>query len=448
MGKIKKNKKNILITIVLIALIYLILCVVFSFMIPSNILVGKTNLSNSTYKNVENELNEIVENSKVEISDKSMGEKTFSFSDLGIEINPEYEKELKKVDNFFFWLNIKPIDMTNKLLVLDEDKISKNIDDFLNKTQKTKGPQNAYITYENSKYTIIPEVESKQVNSDELAKGIIDSIKGSEKNYKINTEKYYTKPEISSKDLEKNLAVLNETISKEFYINFGEDKEQLSKDEVANFINVHEDGTYTFEKSSFEEYVTTLTYKYDTVKYTDTQRTQKVYYSTDTGKEFEKQLKDNNKTTVSVDTVENKDTKKIEQKAKGKKDTYIEVNISSQHLWYYKDNKLVLDTPVVTGDHSKSFDTPIGQFSIYAMQLDQVLDGSTVGYDYLYPVDYWMPFNGGVGFHDTRERTEFEYGSDTYLEGGGSHGCINMPPSKAKQLFETAKVGTTVYVTA
>lgn len=43
-----------------------------------------------------------------------------------------------------------------------------------------------------------------------------------------------------------------------------------------------------------------------------------------------------------------------------------------------------------------------------------------------------MPFNGGIGFHDASWQPYF--GGDRYLE-GGSHGCINMPPDSAAELY-------------
>jgi len=43
-----------------------------------------------------------------------------------------------------------------------------------------------------------------------------------------------------------------------------------------------------------------------------------------------------------------------------------------------------------------------------------------------------MPFNGGIGFHDADWQPYF--GGDRYLT-GGSHGCINMPPDKAGELY-------------
>ena len=43
-----------------------------------------------------------------------------------------------------------------------------------------------------------------------------------------------------------------------------------------------------------------------------------------------------------------------------------------------------------------------------------------------------MPFNGGIGFHDADWQPYF--GGDRYLT-GGSHGCINMPPENAEELY-------------
>ena len=52
-------------------------------------------------------------------------------------------------------------------------------------------------------------------------------------------------------------------------------------------------------------------------------------------------------------------------------------------------------------------------------------------YSYEQPVTYWMPFNGGIGFHDADWQP--------YLERSVSNRrfprCINMPPDKAGELY-------------
>ena len=67
-------------------------------------------------------------------------------------------------------------------------------------------------------------------------------------------------------------------------------------------------------------------------------------------------------------------------------------------------------------------------------------DGS---YKWESPVTYWMPFNGGVGFHDASWQPTF--GGSRYLT-NGSHGCVNMPPEMAGKLFDLISAGTPVVV--
>ena len=114
--------------------------------------------------------------------------------------------------------------------------------------------------------------------------------------------------------------------------------------------------------------------------------------------------------------------------------TYVEVSISDQHLWYYEDGEIVLETPVVTGTRGRS-DTPRGQFRIQYTQRNAVLVGRPDANgepSYRTPVSWWMPFYNGCGLHDAGWRGSFGGSIYTY---GGSHGCVNMPPVKAEQLF-------------
>ena len=70
--------------------------------------------------------------------------------------------------------------------------------------------------------------------------------------------------------------------------------------------------------------------------------------------------------------------------------------------------------------------------------------GATLrGEDYETFVNYWMPFDGGIGMHDATWRSKF--GGDIYKT-KGSHGCINLPLSVAKKIYEYVQPGE--YVSA
>jgi len=123
---------------------------------------------------------------------------------------------------------------------------------------------------------------------------------------------------------------------------------------------------------------------------------------------------------------------------KGKDDignTYIEVDLQNQKLYYYEEGELLIAADVVTGYTKKGRGTPAMVCSIYAKQKNRILRGP--GYESF--VYYWMPVNGGIGIHDATWRTEF--GGEIYKT-DGSHGCINMPLELAELLYEKAEIGT------
>lgn len=118
-------------------------------------------------------------------------------------------------------------------------------------------------------------------------------------------------------------------------------------------------------------------------------------------------------------------------------DTYIEVDMTEQKMYYYENGELKLETDVVTGNARRSWDTPEGVNFVYGKQKNRILRG--VGY--ATPVKYWMPVNGNIGIHDADWRKEF--GGEIY-KSNGSHGCINTPPEKMAELYEMVEVGTPV----
>lgn len=121
------------------------------------------------------------------------------------------------------------------------------------------------------------------------------------------------------------------------------------------------------------------------------------------------------------------------------KGTNIQVSIAKQQVWFYKNGKLIVTSPTVTG-HRNKHDTPKGTFRILSKTRNTYLTGR----DYRSFVNYWMPINSrGVGLHDATWRNTFGGSIYTY---NGSHGCINLPFNVAKIIYENATVGTKVTV--
>ncbi len=120
-------------------------------------------------------------------------------------------------------------------------------------------------------------------------------------------------------------------------------------------------------------------------------------------------------------------------------DSYVEINLTAQHLFLYKDGKLIVESDFVSGNVAKGHSTPTGAFGITYTTTNATLRGQ----DYATPVNYWMPFNGDVGMHDATWRSKF--GGNIYKT-NGSHGCINLPLSVAKTIYENIDKGYAVLV--
>ena len=113
-------------------------------------------------------------------------------------------------------------------------------------------------------------------------------------------------------------------------------------------------------------------------------------------------------------------------------DTYVELDLTRQKVWMYKEGECILETDCVTGMANTVYATPTGIYYLTYKQSPAHLSK----YDAY--VTYWMPFNGGIGFHDASWRYkngQAYFGGDIYKT-DGSHGCVNLPIEAAKTLYQ------------
>ena len=116
----------------------------------------------------------------------------------------------------------------------------------------------------------------------------------------------------------------------------------------------------------------------------------------------------------------------------------IEISLEDQHLWYWQNGEVYMETDIVTGWKNK-WDTPPGVYRILNMIDGVYLEGE----DYKTWVDKWMRFWNGYGLHDATWRNKF--GGEIYKR-DGSHGCINLPPKFAATLYDMVTPGDCVVI--
>lgn len=127
----------------------------------------------------------------------------------------------------------------------------------------------------------------------------------------------------------------------------------------------------------------------------------------------------------------------------GMSGTWIMVNISTQTLTMYVDNKPYVTTPVVTGNVGDRATTK-GFHRVISRKSPAVLKGSYGGSSWNTTVSYWLGFTySGQGVHDSTWRSS--YGGKIY-QYNGSHGCVNTPLAAVAKIYQKAYVGMPVIV--
>ena len=221
----------------------------------------------------------------------------------------------------------------------------------------------------------------------------------------------------------------------------------VDKTRIRNWLMIEEDGlTVVIDPGPVNEYVSSMDASYSLSNTYST-------FITSRGEELDVRVPSPGE-TVDTDALYNSIVENIEKANSGSFDApyiaedeefradfggnYVEIDLTGQHLWVYNNGVKVVDTDIVSGCVNTGHATPPGIYTIKAKETERYL----VGPDYKSWVNFWMPFNGGIGLHDA-DGWRWSYGGGIYLY-SGSHGCINMPYSAASKTYQNVSVGTYV----
>lgn len=273
----------------------------------------------------------------------------------------------------------------------------------------------------------------------------------------------YILPEKRADDesLQKKCELLNQYAGESITYVFGDKTETLTFDTIMEWLKI-KDGQVQVRESKVKEYVRSLAEKYET-RYMD-----RVFHtSLGTDVTFPGGLNEYGYTILEDQEViqltqdilsgESVEREPVYQtlgawgdplflKRSGTDDlagTYVEVSISAQHMWYYIDGSLFIESDVVTGDPTLNQDTATGVFPLAFKESPATLRGGEGKKKYTTKVQYWMPFYEGQGLHDAWWKSVF--GGSEYM-GNGSHGCVNLPTWVAESVFNNIVPGTAIVI--
>ncbi|MDD3278375.1 MAG: peptidoglycan binding domain-containing protein [Lachnospiraceae bacterium] len=313
-------------------------------------------------------------------------------------------------------------------------------------------PSDAAMQYVNNQFTIVPEVTGNKLNKTKVLEAVKAAIADNKATVSIVDQGAYETPSVLKDDaaLVAEVSQLNNLLGAAITYQLPNNQTQVLDGQVMmEWLKKAEDGTYSKDDTLWKQKLTD--YVAELAKKVDTYSTDKTFDATSLGnitikgdygfqidQEAElKQLTEElaNKTITTRKPNYTHEALSYENNGFGK--SYIEIDLSRQHLWFYIDGAVAVSTDIVSGLMTTDRYTPAGIFTLTFKKSPSVLRGekrADGSYEYEAQVNYWMPFNGGIGMHDSTWRSSSDYGGTTY-KGSGSHGCINMPLQAAKSIY-------------
>lgn len=345
---------------------------------------------------------------------------------------------------------------SNEAATLDQQKLTDSLAAAVNDyNQSATLPQDATVGFsdEQGSYVVNPEVAGTAV--------VVDPIVSAAHNAALSMQPSVScdgsavlQPSVTSSDEGLNAAAqkANQMIALSIPLTVdGQQKLNVGHDQIVNWVSIDSDHNVSVDSAAVATFVR------KTVAPACAKSDDAHTYSVDRSK-LTKALV-NGINSISSDAIE---VPLVSKEKAAQADTtsqaktnwdgsgrYLEVDITNQYARLYDEQGNVLwETSVVTGNTSEGRPTPTGTYAINNKVRDMTLVGADENgdgkADYTSHVDYWMPFIGNsYGFHDATWRSSF--GGSIY-KSSGSHGCVNLPYSKAQQLFGLVNVGDKVVI--
>ncbi len=457
MGKEQKEKiiKILIGTGIVLAVLYLIGAFVFRDRFYFRSYINGVNYGGKTVKQVEMKIADDVSKYKLTIKERDKKEETITAADIGlIYVSDGTIQDLKEKQSPLNWLFgslKKDTQEMEATTTYDRNKLTSVIDNLVClDEEKVVKPVNAYLNYKDGEYEVVNAVQGNQLDEEKFRALVKDAVESGKTSIDLEKEDCYLKPEYdeTKKELLEAQKVMNQYVKTEITYDFSDRTEVLNGDIIKDWLSIDDNFNVIISEEGQVEYIKGLEQKYNTLgqprQFVTHDKKTIIVPSGNYGyminrweekDEMEQNIKDGAK--IKREPVYRYRGYVREENDIG--DTYVEIDLTQQKMWFYVNGKTYVETDVVTGNVSQGNDTPVGVYAITYKERDATLTGE----NYSSPVEYWMPFNGNIGIHDASWRTDF--GGELYKT-RGSHGCVNTPPANAKKIFEKIEKGMPVIV--
>lgn len=447
-----------------ICLIYVAISVYFMSHFFVNTKINGKNFSGKTASDVEKYLQTNIKDYKLTILENEGRQDVISGSEIGLEYRAGTETEkLLKDQNGFAWPKAFFTENSRKVSVnvsYNEESLNQRISQLSCLQTEQTPAENAKPEFDGNQYVIKPEVYGNAVDKERLTEQVKVHITEFQPQLDMVETKCYAKPKYveDSKEVQEACDAMNKYVNASITYPMNEPV-VVDKALISQWLQVDGEMKVSLNTEAMKQWFTAFGDKYDTQRTTRTFTTPAGKSATVTGGTYGWSIDEDTELVNLQNSILNGEvvTREPAYYAGGTAaahsgqdwgNTYAEVDMSAQHMWYIQNGQVVLETDVVTGEPIPSKITPEGVYSLMWKQPNSVLVGDinpdTGEPAYRTQVKYWMQVtSSGVGFHDAIWQTAF--GGTLYqIPGTGSHGCINMPLDQAGALFNMIEPGTPV----
>lgn len=468
-GIFPKYRKILYITagcLAVIALIYLGIGAYFSCHFLFHTKINGYDVSGMTIEQTEEILKKDVERYVLHLKEIDGSTETIEGGDVGIAFESAEElKRIMKGQKNFLWPGSLFDSCSEEVEIevsYDSDKLNGKISSLKAVTGEQTPAVSAYPKFDGKQYVIEPEQYGTAVQQDRLSEKIEEAFTKLDDTLDLEKERCYAAPPYTSESEEVREAcrIMNQYCSAKIVYPMDE---QVAVDAsvISEWLSVNDKMQPVISEEGIRTWLERFGDKYDTTGITRTFTTPAGKNATVSGGTYGWSINEDAEFDIILDAVKNGETLEKEPEyyiggtaaAHAMPDwgsTYVDVDLSEQHMWYVLEGSVALETDVVTGQPIPERITPEGTYSILEKGRNQVLVGSvnpaTGEPSYRTPVSYWMRVTwSGIGLHDATWQSAFG-GSLNQTPGIGSHGCINMPLDKAAALYDMLEVGTPVVI--
>ena len=462
------HKKPVLIcgiVVLVLLIVYLAGMLYYNDKFLNGTMVNGSDVGGMTLQKANDQLSKKVNGQSLKLIFNDGQSEVLQSAQLGVSYNKDNSlNQLMKNQNKWAWFigffkNEK--NTLTDLIQISDENLTNGIASMEHAKEENQiAPTDAYIQYKDGSFSIIEETLGSKFNIEELVKNIKVALSEGKQQLDVTKANGYVKPHVykDDQDLNNQLKAANEYCLSAITYTTPKGKEiALDGSTLITWLSKQDDGSYTKDESVFKEkltaFVKELASQYNSIGATRTFTGKDGQSHTVSGGTYGFRVSTDSEVSALLKMInENKsENNRIPEHTGqlpsgengGLGTTYLEINITKQHLWFVKDGSVVLESDFVSGKES---DPTRLTYYIYNKERNRVLRGTKQPngkYEYESPVSYWMPFNKGIGLHDASWRSTF--GRDIYIN-SGSHGCINLPTGFAGSLYSQIYVNLPVVV--